>query len=172
MVISSNIKEIKLPNLSNSDINKLDQLFSFMKENEKQFVDIYKVCKKKWGDNKILYLFFAEYLKKNSFTLVETDNQGGEYVWKQMISPRGLALDSFRNEFRRQSKKKRKEETMQRAQSRVTGMRSIARSTFLITSLVVSFLFSAYLFKPERQVGTIKQQIPSEGNLSPGRKKL
>jgi len=168
MLTSINMKEINLPNLPGGDIAKLDQLLSFMKENNTEFIDIYKVCKKKWGDNKLLYLFFAEYLKRNSFALVQNYSKGEEYVWKQMISPRGLALDSFKKEYARQ-RKKRKEAAPEKPQSRLKSVKNIARTTFLITSL---FLCSAYLFSNNSKSAVIvKQQQSSEDSLRQEEKK-
>ena len=156
MITSTDMKEIKLPNLPGGDISKLDELLAYMKENDKEFIDIYKVCKNKWGDNKLLYLFFAEYLKKNSFTLVENYSKGEEYMWKQMISPRGLALDSFKKELARQRKKK-KAETPQKFQSRIKGITGIARSLFLITTVI----FGVYIFRTGNKSETGKIQEPS-----------
>src|SRR5690349_3947659 len=162
MLTSINMKEINLPNLPGGDIDKLDQLLSFMKENNTEFIDIYKVCKKKWGDNKLLYLFFAEYLKKNSFALVQNYKKGEEYVWKQMISPRGLALDSFKKEYVRQRKKK-KEITPEKFQTRLKTVTGIARSIFLTIAL---FLCSAYLFSNNgKSAARVTQQHSSEDSL-------
>ena len=107
--IVGGIDEIKLPPLSGRDIDKLDYLISRMKEKQTEYVDIYIVCKEKWGgDNKLLYLFFAEYLRKNYLSTVQSHTRDREYAWKHMIAPRGLAARSFKNEYRRQYKEKRK----------------------------------------------------------------
>jgi hypothetical protein len=52
MVTSNGMKEIKLPDLPDADMAKLDQLLSFMKENSNKFIDINMVCNKKWGEKK------------------------------------------------------------------------------------------------------------------------
>jgi hypothetical protein len=140
-----NSKKIKLPNLLISDIGKLDQLLYLMKENETEFIDIYKVCKKKWGDNKLLYLFFAEYLKKNSFTIAKSNSIGDEYVWKQMVSPRGLALDSFIQEQIRQCKKTEKK-LPEKILNKFAILRSISLNGLLITSNIVSLFCSSYFY--------------------------
>ena len=51
------MEKIKLPQLSASDIDKLDRLLSYMKENKTEFINIHSVCKDKWGDNRLLYLY-------------------------------------------------------------------------------------------------------------------
>jgi len=103
---SNGSERIKLPPLPVEDINKLDQLLSFMKEHRTEPVNIYTFCKAKWGDNRLLYIFFAEYLRKNSFTSVQSYPVNGEYIWNQMIEPGGLALGSFKKEYVRQRKMK------------------------------------------------------------------
>ena len=102
-------EEIKLPLLSLHDIKKLDHLLSYMKENKNYYINIHSVCKVKWGNDRLLYFSFAEYLKTNSFTMVKNHNGDGKYIWNQMISARGLALDSFKNEYIRQREKKNNE---------------------------------------------------------------
>lgn len=100
------IEDIKLPHLEIRNIEKLDQVFLFLKENHSSYNDIYEFCKAKWGDNKLLYLCFAEYLKVNSFTFVQNHSNGIRYSWKQKIAERGLALDGFTSEYNRQRKAK------------------------------------------------------------------
>jgi hypothetical protein len=101
------VAEIKLPFLPTSEIEKMDYLLCFMKENKAKYIDVYSVCKGKWGDNRLMYLFFAEYFKSNSFAIVQSNNDKGEYVWMQKISSRGLVLDSFKKEFIRQQERKK-----------------------------------------------------------------
>ena len=103
------IEKIKLPLLRADDIDKLDYLLFCMKQKQAEFVNIHSVCKEKWGDNRLLYLFFAEYLKKNHFTMVQGQTSNPEYAWQQMIAPRGLVFDSFKNEYLRQQEEKRKQ---------------------------------------------------------------
>jgi hypothetical protein len=98
---------VKSPPLPLSDIDKLDQLLFFMKTNKNEHVNIYAFCKTKWEDNKLLYLFYAEYLKKHSLTVVLDQQQASEYSWNQKISPEGLAFNGFKNEYRRQHEQKR-----------------------------------------------------------------
>ncbi|HNO70262.1 MAG TPA: hypothetical protein PKO16_00645 [Bacteroidia bacterium] len=116
------IEDIKLPLLEIRNIEKLDELFVFLKENYSSYNDVYRFCKERWGDNKLLYLCFAEYLKVNSFTLVQNDSNGINYSWKQRISERGLALDSFKKEYNRQyNKKSEPTKSRQRLQA-ITGL--------------------------------------------------
>ncbi len=116
------IEDIKLPLLEIRNIEKLDELFLFLKENYSSYNDVYRFCKERWGDNKLLYLCFAEYLKVNSFTLVQNDSNGINYSWKQRISERGLALDSFKKEYNRQyNKKSEPTKSRQRLQA-ITGL--------------------------------------------------
>jgi len=103
------MEKITLPPLPARDIEKLDQLLLFLKQNKTEFINIHSVCKEKWGDNRLLYLFFAEYLKKNSFTTAKNTKDGEKYVWKQMIAPRGLAFHGFKKEYNKQRQKKKKE---------------------------------------------------------------
>lgn len=100
---------VKLPPLVITDIEKLDYLLLHMKEKQKEFVNIYSVSKEKWGDNRLLYLFFAEYLRRNNFTMIQNHTKQPEYVWKQMITPRGLSIESFKYEYKRQRKKRKNE---------------------------------------------------------------
>ncbi len=116
------IEDIKLPLLEIRNIEKLDELFVFLKENYSSYNDVYRFCKERWGDNKLLYLCFAEYLKVNSFTFVQNDSNGINYSWKQRISERGLALDSFKKEYNRQyNKKSEPTKSRQRLQA-ITGL--------------------------------------------------
>ncbi|HET7819880.1 MAG TPA: hypothetical protein VFL70_11285 [Bacteroidia bacterium] len=116
------IEDIKLPLLEIRNIEKLDELFLFLKENYSSYNDVYRFCKERWGDNKLLYLCFAEYLKVNSFTFVQNDSNGINYSWKQRISERGLALDSFKKEYNRQyNKKSEPTKSRQRLQA-ITGL--------------------------------------------------
>ena len=108
-VIEGSRDGIKLPPLPVDDINKLDFLLSRMKEKKTEFVNIHSVCKEKWGDNKLLYLFFAEYLKKNYFTTVQSRTNNPEYAWKHMIAPSGLAFKGFKYEYIKQRAEKGKE---------------------------------------------------------------
>jgi hypothetical protein len=105
---SENHQEIKLPSLSKDDLDKLDRLFSFMKKNKTEFINIHSFCKEKWGDNKLLYLFFAEYLRKNDLALTKNRKDGEKYVWNQIIAPRGLTFQGFKKEYSRQLENKRK----------------------------------------------------------------
>src|SRR5688572_23851267 len=89
---TSTTEDIQLPHLSSSEIAKLDQLLLFMKERKTMYTNIFSFCKEKWGDNKPLYLYFSEYLKRNSFTSVQNSTNGIEYAWGQKITERGLAL--------------------------------------------------------------------------------
>lgn len=109
MITSTNTDLVKLPPLLIADMEKLDYLLLRMKERQTEFINIYGVCKEKWGDNRLLYLFFAEYLRRNDFTTVENHRNHREYVWKQMIAPRGLSTPSFKYEYIKQRKNKKKE---------------------------------------------------------------
>jgi hypothetical protein len=111
------MKDIKLPPLYFNDLVKLDNLLLFMKKNKSTYVNIYSFCKDKWGENRMLYLFFAEYLKNNSFTLVSNENNAREYAWRQMIAPNGLAIESFKKEYVRLHRRKNK--TLERIASLV-----------------------------------------------------
>lgn len=107
-VISNSMDGVQLPPLPIDDIEKLDYLLSCMKEKQTEFVNVYSVCKDKWGDNKLLYLYFAEYLKKNYFTTVQNHRNTPEYAWQQMIAPRGLLMAGFKREYMRQREVKNK----------------------------------------------------------------
>lgn len=100
-------ENIQLPRLSINDIAKLDQLLLFMKEKQTTYTNVFLFCKEKWGDNKPLYLYFSEYLRKNSFTSAPNNTNGIEYAWGQKITKRGLALDSFKKEYIRQRENKK-----------------------------------------------------------------
>lgn len=125
-VMPGYMNEVKLPSLPDADIKKLDQLLSFMKKNKTESVNIYMFCKAKWGDNRLLYLYFAEYLRKNSFACIQYQNQGAEYVWQQIITPTGLAFDGFKREHVRQyESEKAKKETSGHSWYTLRGLASV-----------------------------------------------
>lgn len=131
--------KIKLPPLSANELGKLDVLITFMKENKNEYINVNKFCKEKWGDNRLLYIFFAEYLKKNSFAIIQTDKKGPEYVWEQKISQEGFKLNSFKNAYRIQAKK---EEILLKASRQSLSLKEIGHK-FLVTSLTISLVCSA-----------------------------
>lgn len=126
---TSTVNGIQLPNLSINDIVKLDQLLLFMKEKKTIHNNIFSFCKERWGDNKLLYLYFAEYLKKNSFTAVQPSTRGIEYAWNQKITHRGLALDSFKKEYHRQLENKK---AFLRSQKQLEGRTRFSHNSKLL----------------------------------------
>jgi hypothetical protein len=172
LVDSFGIRDIKLPPLPLADIEKLDYLLAVMKKNQTEFVNIHLICKKKWGDNKLLYLFFAEYLKINGFALVEDYTKGEKYVWRQMIAPRGLALDSFKNEYRRQRKQKMQESRTQ-PKRLLNNSAGIAPSILLTAFLIISLLFSTQLVYTNANAGMLmKQRHSDQDSLTENIKKI
>jgi len=102
-VMPTNGGGLELPPLPVADIEKLDYLLARMKEKQTEFVDLYSLCREKWGDNRLLYLYFSEYFKKNNFTAVQTSQTHTQYVWQHRITSRGLSMESFRQEYIRQN---------------------------------------------------------------------
>lgn len=103
---------MKLPALSTEDIEKLDAVLVFLKENKESYINISTYCSQTFGDNNQLELSFAECLIKNGLTTSKTD-----YIWSQMITQEGLTFDSFKNEYHRQSADKKKEKSKRRLES-------------------------------------------------------
>ena len=136
--VNSATEDIQLPHLSGNDIVKLDHLLLFMKERKTMYNNVFSFCKEKWGENKALYLYFAEYLKRNSFTSVPDSTNGIEYSWGQKITQRGLALDGFKKEYDRQQENKK---AFLKSQKRLESRTSFSHSPRLfIRNFILSVI--------------------------------
>lgn len=83
-----------LPTLQKDDIEKLDNLLSFLKDNKDSYILVDVYCKQQWGENDHLYNSFASCLKDNGLTTAKNDSD-----LSQMITQRGLRLKSFKSEY-------------------------------------------------------------------------
>jgi hypothetical protein len=89
----------KLSCLSMRDIAKLDKLILYLQVRQNDYVDVYAFCKKEWGDNTLLYIFFAEYLRSNKFTSVMDRGEDYKYPWKHIITNKGMELKSIKEKY-------------------------------------------------------------------------
>lgn len=103
---------MKLPTLSTEDIEKLDKVLAFLKENKDTYINISTYCSQTFGDNDQLESSFSDCLIENGLTTPMND-----YIWSQIITQEGLAFDSFKNEYDRQGKEKRKEKSKNNLES-------------------------------------------------------
>jgi hypothetical protein len=131
-----------LPPLLPEDINKFDILLEFLKQNKIGFINIGQFCFDKWGNNRQLYLSFATHLKINGLTYVQ-NHDGEEHIWEQMISQRGLMLDSFSNEYKRQNEKEKKEKRDDFIDKTNKKTDFITKPILFITTIVLA-AFSIY----------------------------
>ena len=143
------MNDIKLPNLSEIEIEKLDELFNFLKseliiKNHSEFLKIGVYCKEKWGDNKSLYSSFAKTLAINGLTETQFNN-GEEYIWNQRFNRGARSFDSFKNEYKRQEKLN-KQDKSDKILDRFIKKNEVIIKPLLIFSLMISIGFNFWQF--------------------------
>lgn len=132
---------MKLPTLSAEDIEKLDKVLVFLKENKDSYINISTYCSQTFGDNDQLESSFAECLMENGLTTSKSD-----YIWSQMITQEGLAFDSFKNEYHRQSIDKKKDKSKKRLESHslrldiLTKYFTIIGAVYIASDVLTMFL--------------------------------
>lgn len=122
---------MELPPLSPDEINKFDQLLSFLKENNNNFIDIHTYCTDKWGTNHQLYISFARHLEINGLTIVSNYSES-----VQMISQRGLKITSFKSEYKKLSTDK--------SIKKFEKYFDLVSKPILALIAILGFLFGAY----------------------------
>jgi hypothetical protein len=147
--------DIKLPNISADDIEKLDDIFNFLKDNRNDFINIATYGEQKWGENDTLYLTIAKCIRQNDLTINKKNGDGGEYIWSQMINSEGLAFDGFKKEYERQKKSQKKDssdKSWDRFNKRLDGI----SKPFLILSLFATISWNFYqLYQTQKKDMTL-----------------
>ncbi len=162
------MSDIKLPNLSEVEIEKLDELFNFLKsefmiKNHSGFLKIGVYCKDKWGDDKILYYCFAETLAKNGLTETQFNN-GEEYIWNQRFNIGAESFDSFKNEYHRQEKLKKQDKCDKILDRIIKKFEVVIKPLYiilLITSIGLNFFQFRNLNKNEMSRKKLQKTIDS-----------
>ena len=134
---------MKLPTLSTEDIEKLDNVFAFLKENKNTFINISTYCSQTIGYNDQLESSFANCLIENGLATPKTDD-----MWSQMITQEGLAFDSFKNEYIRQRKDKKKEKSKNNLEHHSLKLDIITKYFTIIGAVYISSdVLTMYLSK-------------------------
>lgn len=130
---------MKLPTLSTEDIEKLDKVLAFLKENKQGYINISTYCSQNFGDNHQLETLFSDCLIESGLTTPQND-----YIWSQIITQEGLAFDSFKNEYSRQSKEKKKETSKKTLESHNLKLSLVAKyiGGAYITSDILTLILS------------------------------
>ena len=146
--------DITLPNISADEIDKLDDIFNFLKDNKNDFINIATYVEQKWGENDTLYFTIANCIRQNDFTINKKNSDGGEYIWSQMINSEGLAFDGFKKEYERQRKSQKKDsvdKSWDRFNKRFDGI----SKPFIILSLIATISWNFYQLYQTQKKNTI-----------------
>jgi len=93
------------------------------------------------------------------------DHNGEEYIWGQMISQRGLALDNFKNEYQKQEKQNRQASEDNERDRRLKKMEVVSKPVLFFISIVL-FVFNCCQFYTARKTeSTITQKQKSLDSL-------